>query len=133
MHVYIYTVHTYVLCVYLYVLEVLGYSPQPGEVFFSLGSHDGTASMAWQYREPRAITKLSILPVPFSFTSESDAPIDIEVIIPYRHNLILSYSHSHIRRLGVLWITGTRTEGYFLSLRNSGSLKPHPLRSLFPR
>ena len=50
--------------------------------------------MMWHYHEPRAITKLSILPVPFSFTSEVDAPIDIEVgkiTLPYSHTLILPF------------------------------------------
>ena len=75
----------------------VGYSPQPGEVFFSLGgSQDSSTFMMWHYHEPRAITKLSILPVPFSFTSESDAPINIEVNTRYFHVSILPFPCSQV-------------------------------------
>ena len=59
---------------------VSGYVPSPGEIFFSQGTEDNVTSMSWHYREPRALTKLAFLPVPFSFTSEEDTPIDIKVI-----------------------------------------------------
>ena len=60
--------------------------------------------MMWHYHEPRAVTKLSILPVPFSFTTEADAPIDIEVeqsilpvfISPFYISTMFSYLHSPV-------------------------------------
>ena len=35
--------------------------------------------MSWEYREPRAITSLMVLPVPFGVTTQEDAPVDIKV------------------------------------------------------
>ena len=53
--------------------------PQPGNIVFHLGSGVVPPTMTWQYGEPRAITKLYILPVPFTITTEEDAPVDIKV------------------------------------------------------
>ena len=117
------------LC-FLYVSVAPGYSSQPGEVFFSLGCQDSVTSMMWHYREPRALTKLSILPVPFSFTSEADAPVDIQVTTTsYCHTVTLPCFRSSIPRSGVLWTTGTKTTGCFRWWKSSDSRKPHPLRS----
>lgn len=55
-------------------------SPDLGEIVFHLGSQDTVATMAWHYQEPRAITNVKVLPVPFSITTEEDVPVDIKVL-----------------------------------------------------
>ena len=35
--------------------------------------------MIWCYKEPRYITKIHVLPVPFEITSEEDCPTDLTV------------------------------------------------------
>ena len=54
-------------------------TPDLGEIVFHLGTQDTVATMAWHYHEPRTITNLKILPVPFSITTEDDVPVDIKV------------------------------------------------------
>ena len=53
--------------------------PRPGEILFQMGDRENSPGMAWCYREPRAVTHLLLLPVPFSITTEGDAPTDIKV------------------------------------------------------
>ena len=53
--------------------------PLPGNIVFHHGNGGVPPTMTWQYGEPRAITKLYILPVPFTITTEEDAPVDIKV------------------------------------------------------
>ena len=53
--------------------------PQPGNIVFHHGNGATPPTMTWQYGEPRAITKLYVLPVPFTITTEEDAPVDIKV------------------------------------------------------
>ena len=53
--------------------------PLPGNIVFHHGNGGILPTMTWQYGEPRAITKLSVLPVPFTITTEEDAPVDIKV------------------------------------------------------
>ena len=77
MYMYVYPMFMYIIHVHV---DLTGYCPLPGEIFFSLGLHDDETSMSWHYGEPRAITRLFVLPVPFSLTSEEDAPVDIKVM-----------------------------------------------------
>ena len=53
--------------------------PLPGNIVFHHGNGGAPPTMTWQYGEPRAITKLYVLPVPFTITTEEDAPVDIKV------------------------------------------------------
>lgn len=53
--------------------------PLPGNIVFHHGNGGFPPTMTWQYGEPRAITKLYVLPVPFTITTEEDAPVDIKV------------------------------------------------------
>ena len=57
-------------------------APQPGNIVFHHGNGAVPPTMTWQYGEPRAITKMYILPVPFTITTEDDAPVDIKVRVP---------------------------------------------------
>ena len=53
--------------------------PLPGNIVFHHGNGGAPPTMTWQYGEPRAIIKLCVLPVPFTITTEEDAPVDIKV------------------------------------------------------
>jgi hypothetical protein len=50
--------------------------PEVGEILFHSGSPHLVPTMTWRYWEPRSVTKLRVLPVPFNVASkeEEDAP-----------------------------------------------------------
>ena len=69
-------------------------TPDLGEIVFHLGTQDTVATMAWHYREPRTITNLKILPVPFSITTEDDVPVDIKVHCVQLQSINQSFTQS---------------------------------------
>jgi hypothetical protein len=44
--------------------------PGAGEIVFSSDAVSGCASMTWRYHEWRVITRLDIMPVPFTLTAQ---------------------------------------------------------------
>ena len=69
-------------------------TPDLGEIVFHLGTQDTVATMAWHYHEPRTITNLKILPVPFSITTEDDVPVDIKVHCVQLQSINQSFTQS---------------------------------------
>ena len=53
--------------------------PIPGEVRFFTGDIQFPPHMIWQYREPRCVTRVHVLPVPLGILSHEDPPTDLTV------------------------------------------------------
>ncbi len=51
--------------------------PVAGEIVFHLG--DSSPMMTWCYQEPRALTHMTVLPLPFSVTSNT--PIKVHPLV----------------------------------------------------
>ena len=70
-------------CEFLFLSLIELIQPSPGEVRFFTGIDSSdrrhSPSMIWCYKEPRYITKIHVLPVPFEITSEEDCPTDLKV------------------------------------------------------
>lgn len=63
--------------------------PKPGEVRFFEGNTRYLPHMIWQYKEPRCVTGVSILPVPLS-TNES-YPCDMNVSYQFYYYFVILY------------------------------------------
>lgn len=59
--------------------------PEVGEILFHNGSSQLVPTMTWQYWEPRTVTKLRVLPVPFNIISEEDTPAISSTTIKVRY------------------------------------------------
>ena len=62
--------------------------PLAGEILFHSGGSVMVPTMTWQYWEPRAVSKVHLLPIPLTITNEEDAPvisssIRVSQYIPY--------------------------------------------------
>jgi len=58
------------LCFVLYLLDQTSDKPGVMQVYFSNESNQTSPMMTWCYSEPRIVTEIHALPVPFHLTKE---------------------------------------------------------------